>query len=229
MTANYTWNFTTAAASDTTPPTVNATSPQNNATNVSIASAITATFSEAMNAATITNSTFTINGVAGTVSYSGTTATFTPSSPLAYSTVYTATITTGVTDVAGNPMTANYTWNFTTAASGGIGGQQVYYAFDEGAGSTATDSSGNGRNGTINGATWTTGKFGGALNFNGTSNYVSTPSLNYDEISVSAWFYRNSVDTVDPDTIFGGWSWNAGGKGMDCILISTVKIPYDLL
>ncbi|BBO17612.1 conserved hypothetical protein [Candidatus Brocadia pituitae] len=213
MTANYTWNFTTVAASDTTPPTVNATSPQNNATNVPITSAITATFSEAMNAATITNSTFTINGVAGTVSYSGTTATFTPSSPLAYSTVYTATITTGVTDVAGNPMTANYTWNFTTAASGGIGGQQVYYAFDEGTGSTATDSSGNGRNGTISGATWTSGKIGGALSFNGTNHYVSIPRLNYDEISASAWFYRNSVDTVNPDTIFGGWSWNGGGEG----------------
>ncbi|MCC7212670.1 MAG: LamG domain-containing protein, partial [Candidatus Brocadia sp.] len=38
---------------------------------------------------------------------------------------------------------------------------------------------------------------------------------NYDEISVSAWFYRNSVDTVDPDTIFGGWSWsNVQGYGL---------------
>ncbi|MDG6026013.1 MAG: hypothetical protein E3K40_04710 [Candidatus Brocadia sp.] len=83
------------------------------------------------------------------------------------------------------------------------------YKFDEGSGTTATDSSGNGKHGTVNGATRTAGKFGGALNFNGTSNYVSIPFLNYDEISVSAWFYRNSVDTANPDTIFGGWSWSS--------------------
>ncbi|BBO17721.1 conserved hypothetical protein [Candidatus Brocadia pituitae] len=89
------------------------------------------------------------------------------------------------------------------------------YKFDEGSGTTATDSSGNGKHGTVNGATRTAGKFGGALNFNGTSNYVSIPYLNYDEISVSAWFYRNSVDTANPDTIFGGWSWsNVQGYGL---------------
>ncbi|BBO17633.1 conserved hypothetical protein [Candidatus Brocadia pituitae] len=205
--------FNDGTGSDMIPPIVSATNPVSGGVNIAVGNAITATFSEAMTSATINNTTFTISGVTGTVSYSGMTATFTPSGPLAYSTTYTATITTGVTDVAGNPMAANYTWSFTTEASNGIGGQQAYYTFDEGTGSTTADSSGNSRNGTINGATWTTGKFGGALNFNGTSNYVSTPSLNYDEISVSAWFYRNSVDTVDPDTIYGGWSWNAGGEG----------------
>ncbi len=205
--------FNDGAGSDIILPIVSATNPVSGGVNIAVGNAITATFSEAMTSATINNTTFTVSGVTGTVSYSGTTATFTPSGPLAYSTTYTATITTGVTDVAGNPMATNYTWSFTTEAPNGIGGQQAYYAFDEGTGATTADSSGNSRNGTINGATWTTGRFGGALNFNGTSNYVSTPSLNYDEISVSAWFYRNSVDTVDPDTIFGGWSWNAGGEG----------------
>ena len=49
--------------------------------------------------------------------YSGTTATFTPSNNLAYSTVYTATITNGVQDAAGNAMASNYTWSFTTGAA----------------------------------------------------------------------------------------------------------------
>src|SRR5713226_1960724 len=48
------------------------------------------------------------------------------------------------------------------------------YAFNEGSGSTATDSSGNGNTGTISGATWTTsGRFGGALSFNGANSWVT--------------------------------------------------------
>jgi len=213
MTANYIWSFTTGGASpDTTPPTVSATSPVGNATGVAVNSGIAATFSEAMDAATITTATFSVSGggsnVNGAVSYSGTTATFTPSGSLSSSTTYTATITTGVKDVASNAMTANYIWSFTTTGAVSDTTLQAHYKFDEGTGVTATDSSGNNRNGTIKGATWTTGKNGGALSFNGTSNYVSISPLNYDEVSVSAWFYRNSVDTVSPDTIFGGWSWN---------------------
>jgi hypothetical protein len=52
------------------------------------------------------------------VNYSGTTATFTPGSNLAYATIYTATITggiAGVKDAAGNALASNYTWSFTTA------------------------------------------------------------------------------------------------------------------
>jgi len=112
-------------------------------------------------------------------------------------------------------MAADYRWSFTTVGGVSPDGLLAYYIFYEGSGTTVMDSSGNNRNGTITGATWTTGKIGGALSFNGTSNYVSIPSLNYDEISVSAWFYRNSVDTAAPDTIFGGWSWsNVEGYGL---------------
>ncbi len=120
-------------ALDTTPPVVSVTSPVSNATGVSVNTAITATFGEAMNAATVTDTTFTISGVAGTVSCSGTTAVFTPSSPLAYSTRYTATITKGVKDMAGNAMAANYSWSFTTTGED----MQVHYRFDEGSGTTA--------------------------------------------------------------------------------------------
>jgi hypothetical protein len=49
------------------------------------------------------------------VSYSGTTATFAPASNLAPSTLYTATITTGVKYIAGNALANNYVWSFTTA------------------------------------------------------------------------------------------------------------------
>ena len=98
-------------------PTVSATSPSDNATDVAVDSAITATFSEAMDAATINTNTFVVdNGVTGTVSYdvNSTTATFTPTMNLDYNTTYTATITTGARDLSGNALQADHTWLFTT-------------------------------------------------------------------------------------------------------------------
>jgi hypothetical protein len=45
-------------------------------------------------------------------------------------------------------------------------------------GTNTADMSGNGNNGTINGATWVDGLFGKALQFNGKNNYVSIPTIN---------------------------------------------------
>ncbi|MFQ6057165.1 MAG: hypothetical protein ACE5J9_05430 [Methanosarcinales archaeon] len=50
-----------------------------------------------------------------------------------------------------------------------------YWHFEEGSGNVAVDSSGLGNNGTIYGATWTTGKVGGALSFDGVDDYVEVP------------------------------------------------------
>ena len=98
---------------DTTAPTVTATSPVANATGVAVSTNVTATFSEAMNAATLTTTTVTLvpqgstTPVAATVTYAAATNTVTlnPTSNLATNTVYTATIkggTAGAKDVAGN-------------------------------------------------------------------------------------------------------------------------------
>ena len=65
----------------------------------------------------VTTATFPLNNgkaVTGAVTYSGTTATFTPSSPLTSGATYTVTITSGVKDLAGNAMTTNYSWSFKT-------------------------------------------------------------------------------------------------------------------
>jgi hypothetical protein len=102
-------------------PLVVSTAPANGATGVPLTQIITATFNEAMNAASISASTFTLakaggTSVTGAVTYSGMTATFTPSSVLAANTLYTATITTGAQDPAGNALTANVVWTFTTVA-----------------------------------------------------------------------------------------------------------------
>ena len=113
------------ATPPTTPPTVILVTPANGNTGLcSTTAIISATFSKAMNPATITTSTFTVTApgganVAGAVSYAAATniATFTPSSPLAVSTAYTATITTGVADTFGNRLAANFVWTFTTGAT----------------------------------------------------------------------------------------------------------------
>ncbi|MEB2781018.1 Ig-like domain-containing protein, partial [Algoriphagus sp. C2-6-M1] len=103
MARNYVWTFTTAAA--VFAPTVTSTDPVNNATNVALNKTVKAVFSEAMNPATITGATFTLKqgntAVAGTVTYTGTTASFVPNNPLSPSLVYTATITTGAKNLSG--------------------------------------------------------------------------------------------------------------------------------
>jgi hypothetical protein len=58
--------------------------------------------------------------VSGAVTYSGSTASFTPSSNLLASTVYTATITTGAKNVAGLSLVNNYVWSFTTAINANL-------------------------------------------------------------------------------------------------------------
>lgn len=121
LAAPYSWSFTTGAGADITPPTVISTVPSNGATGVALNSSLNATFSEAMNPVTITSATFTlaqgVTPIAGTVTYLGTVATFHPTANLSYGTVYTATITTGATDLAGNALTVPYVWTFTTRAA----------------------------------------------------------------------------------------------------------------
>ena len=116
LASNYSWSFTTGIAPDTSAPTVTSTIPENNETGVPINSSLSATFSEGMRP--ITNLTFTLKqgltSIAGTVSNSGVTATFNPTAALAFNTVYTATITTGAKDLAGNPLASDYSWQFTT-------------------------------------------------------------------------------------------------------------------
>jgi hypothetical protein len=124
LAANYVWSFTTGPAPDATDPTVNATVPVNSAIEVPVSQTLAATFSEGMNPATISVATFTLTGpgttsVTGIVAYDviNYVATFAPASALAPNTLYTATITTGAKDLAGNALANNFVWSFTTAAT----------------------------------------------------------------------------------------------------------------
>jgi len=121
LASNYTWSFTTGESPNTAAPMVSSTIPVNSTTGVAINRAITAIFSEAMDPLTVTKTTFTLKqgatSVSGTITYSNVSAVFVPASSLAYNTVYTATITTGAKDLAGNALASNYTWSFTTGTA----------------------------------------------------------------------------------------------------------------
>ena len=87
----------------------------------------------------------------------------------------TAPVKYGVSTVASVILTAAVylAWFAPPRLSGQASGLVAAYSFNEGAGTTLTDLSGNGNTGTIVGAAWTTaGKYGNALSFNGASSYV---------------------------------------------------------
>ncbi|MFC2078670.1 LamG-like jellyroll fold domain-containing protein [Candidatus Bipolaricaulota bacterium] len=90
-----------------------------------------------------------------------------------------------------------------------------YWRFNEGAGSAVSDSSGNGNDGTISDANWTTSvDASGALSFDGVNDYVTIPdsaSLNItgSAITIEAWIKREG-DTGDYEMIVGK-EVNGGG------------------
>src|SRR5437867_3816470 len=106
LTTNFIWSFTSGQTPASAGPSSGVCAPANAATGVAISQKIAAAFSEAMDPLTITTVTFTLKqgttAVAGTVTYAGVTATFNPLSTLAPNTTYTATMTTGAKDLAGN-------------------------------------------------------------------------------------------------------------------------------
>lgn len=191
MVSNYVWNFTTGAGPGITAPTVISTDPANAAIGVAINKNISATFSEAMDSLSATTSFTLVNttlggtSVNGTVSYSGTTAVFSPSGNLAPGTTYTATITTGAKDLAGNALANNYMWNFTTAASivppSFLGSASVFGAFGGNAGITNQGLNtiiNNGSIGTTGASTLITGFHDGTNN----DIYTETP-LNVGDVT----------------------------------------------
>ena len=113
LASNYVWSFTTSPV-----PFVVSTDPVNSATGVALDKVIRATFNMTMNPATLNASTFTVKQgaatVVGAISYSGSTVSFTPATPLVADRIYTCTITTGTQNLVGIPMDNNYVWNFTT-------------------------------------------------------------------------------------------------------------------
>ena len=111
--ATRSWNV------DSIAPTVAAVSPSSGATGVSRTADVLASFSEAMQASTISGTTVkltrkgTTTPVTATVTPSDNGAKLDPLSSLKAGATYTAIVTTGVEDLAGNPLATSKTWSFT--------------------------------------------------------------------------------------------------------------------
>ena len=103
----------------------------------------------------------------------------------------------GVAELASAPASMS-----ATSATSATSGLVAAYGFDEGSGTTVTDASGNGNTGTITGATWAAaGKYGKALQLNGTNALVTIPNAASLQLSagmtLEAW--------VNPSTVNANW------------------------
>ena len=179
------WGFTTGAPPP--PPTVPVlASPANGATGV--ATSPTLTWNASTGATTYHLQVSTDPGFASTViDQNNITTTSSAVSALATNTLYYWHVSAAN---GGGSSAYSGAWSFTTSAI--PAGLVAAYAFDEGSGTTVTDASGQGLTGTISGATWTTsGKYGKALSFNGTSSYVDlgnpTALQLTGSMTLSAW------------------------------------------
>ena len=207
LAANYTWSFTTVPPPDTMAPTVSSVSPANGATGAPVSSFVYVTFSEAMNSATISTSTIELRNasnalVTATVNFDSNArmATLIPSSDLSNNQTYTVTVksgASGVKDAAGNALASTFTSFFTTVAAPQPEGLVASYAFDENGGTIAADDSGNNHTGTIAGATWTVGRFGAGLEFNGATAWVTVPHAAplalTTAMTLEAWVYPRAL------------------------------------
>ena len=104
------------ATKDVAAPTVSSTIPAGSATGVALNSVVTINWSEPVDCTTVTTSAVTIAPALGgwtRTSCGGSQAAFTRSGQ-ASGTEYTITVGTGVTDLAGNPMAANYPFSYDT-------------------------------------------------------------------------------------------------------------------
>ena len=104
-------------------------------------------------------------------------------------------------DAAGN-ISAPSNQATATVTAPPVTGLVAAYGFDEATGPTATDSSGNGNNGTLNGASWNpTGRFGAALAFDGVNDIVTIP----DAASLDLTTGMTMEAWVRPSTLGNGY------------------------
>ncbi|MGB8437101.1 MAG: LamG-like jellyroll fold domain-containing protein, partial [Burkholderiales bacterium] len=135
-----------------------------------------------------------------------------------YSTAKTYTVTLTVTGSSGSTTaTKSISVSAPSGGGGSVGGGTgggtgsnsglvASYSFEETSGSQVKDASGNANNGTLSGATRiATGRFGRALKFNGTSDWVTvdhSASLNLTKgMTLEAWVYPTTSSTSTPATI----------------------------
>jgi hypothetical protein len=85
-------------------------------------------------------------------------------------------------------------------------GNLAHWKLNEGAGQTASDSSGNGRHGTVAGAHWVPGYEGAALGFDGSGDYVDVGNDLFDQYTVGTITAFIKADALTGQTIFASGS-----------------------
>ena len=125
------------------------------------------------------------------------------------------TLTAVARDAAGNTATSAPVPVTVSNAAVSTAGLRLAYGFDEGVGTLAADSSGNNKTGTLVGATWTTGRFGGAVSLDGSADEVDPPSLGTfykTGFTYEAWVFKQTskVDVA----VVGSWAASQAGGAM---------------
>ena len=184
-----------SGTSDVTPPTVGITAP----TGGSVSGSVAVTANAADNVA-VASVQFLLDGNA--LGAADTTSPYSVSWDTTLAANGQHTLTARATDTSGNattsaPVTVTVA-NTVTSSSAPI----AAYAFNEGAGTTAGDSSGNSLTGTlVNGPTWTTGQYGSALNFDGVNDFVDlgnpTALQMTGSMTISGWINSSSFPAGD--------------------------------
>lgn len=233
--SDYTFHFTTVGTVDTTPPTITARTPGISATGVAVNAPIQITFSENMDATTLTTTSISVSGVSAvgnsiTYDFTNRMAIFTPSTNLAYSTNYTVTVSTGVRDTAGNALAAASTWTFTT-----VSGTATTATLNEYCQVPPFLSSGSNVKPNVllivdNSGSMDTLAYG--LN-----NYVSTQTYGgyfdtnrmYKYNSTSGWFEVDTVTSHNPATNWTGGTSSGSGNFLNWLTMRRVDVVRKVL
>jgi glucose/arabinose dehydrogenase len=188
--------FKADSVADTTPPTVSVTAPTAGAT-------VSATVTVAADAADnigVAGVQFGLDGA--NLGAEDTSSPYSVSWDTTTATNGSHSLTARARDAAGNTTTSSAVIVTVSNDTGPPPGLAAGYAFDEGAGTTAADASGHGLTGTLTyGPTWTTGKYGTAVNLDGSDDYVNLgnpPALQITgSMTISAWIHAAGFPADD--------------------------------
>ena len=189
------------AVADILQPEVAGVSPDDSGTGVPVPDDVTITFREVMDTTVDPATVATITGGSATGTWAWTSdvqLTWTPDAPLDLATTYIITVDrAAAVDLVGNPLAGQAEFSFTTLSL--TDGLAAHWTFDDASGTTATDSSGNGNDGTlVGGPAWVDGVEGYALSLDGSDDHVTVPddpTLDVTtELTIAAWI---KLDTLD--------------------------------
>ena len=114
---------------------------------------------------------------------------------------------------------------------------RLQLAFDESAGTTASDASGKGSATLVDGPVWTTGKHGNAVSFDGVDDYVRLPDdivADLSDFTIAAWVYLDAAVVQARVFDFGVGDQRymmltpQSGAGVPRFAITTISGPAEL-